>query len=962
MQRVYLDAQGRKRPGPGPDGAAKQMLGAATYPLADGGTAAAACWLYRDAQPGGTVILGEGPETGLACWDASALAAIVGIHFSATGLAQVDAERVRRLEPDVVIIAVDNDLSGTGQQAALRCAQRLHQAGIINIRLALPPREWEGVPLGDTKGTDWLDVLAHLGPERTGALLRERAEPYVPSPPTAVPAEVLPLHRLRPCPVAPSPPVRLPPAEARALTTTLTRQAVQQPDGVTVVPCQTGLGKSHAIREALQDPATPPTLVVAPTTALVTALATTGPPTLGRYLGRSPDPASPGHCLRFPQIEDLGAQRRSIVAHECQHCPHGLAAARHPDAKEKLLAALNRESYGGVLDLQDPAARQELQRDADRVKPCPWVQQRENLRLYPHATASQAAYNWDHAATLDKTTPGQPPRQVVLDEAPPTVDEVVIDLTTLGQWLATHAAEAATPPAGLEPERWTDLHSQMDTWLRTLARLLGQHPERCNYPVTTADLDLPALIALLAVYPRALDGLRPEAVRTDAQGRRVLTPLRALDTLKQALEQGLVWLHQGTLILQTPSRYLREWLAGTRPLTLTDATPRLLLRALVQAGPPVLAETPHLTFHLHPGRLHGRAAARDPEELQDLKQVLETAARATPGRVCALLNSKTLANQVRRLITQGELAGWQPEDAERIGWFGRHDRGQNDWIGCQQLILWGVPRPPPHVMERLYEAERTFAAQAGIHWQPWNAERTLQWFALPYASAAGGGLELAARLPTNPDQAAWERDTLTAQVMQGAGRLRPLATPDRPLAVHVYTHYPLAGHGLWFDQVHPPLPRASGTPSRAQWRQDLQEDSQARYDLARAAGHRSRRTINAWLKAQGLAGLGGATYRQLLAQAAAEAEIEPATVPEPALEGALERVVDFLQAGPLPASLDEQAALILEYASSVDAVVDRLAGLLLARVLLTARAGRRPAPLAFHPFTTTVTGTAPPGS
>src|SRR5512147_383814 len=215
VQRIYLDAQGRKRPGPGPDGTPKQMLGAATYPLAEGGTAAAACWLHRNAQPGGTVILCEGPETGLACWEASALEAIVGIHFSATGLAQVDAERVRRLQPAQVILAVDNDLSGTGQQAALRCAQRLHQAGVVNLRIALPPRNWEGIPLGDAKGTDWLDVLARLGPAQTGALLLNSAEPYGPPLSAPVPAEVLPLHRLRPCPAAPSPPVRLPPAEAR---------------------------------------------------------------------------------------------------------------------------------------------------------------------------------------------------------------------------------------------------------------------------------------------------------------------------------------------------------------------------------------------------------------------------------------------------------------------------------------------------------------------------------------------------------------------------------------------------------------------------------------------------------------------------------------------------------------------------------------------------------------------------
>ena len=193
--------------------------------------------------------------------------------------------------------------------------------------------------------------------------------------------------------------------------------------------------------------------------------------------------------------------------------------------------------------------------------------------------------------------------------------------------------------------------------------------------------------------------------------------------------------------------------------------------------------------------------------------------------------------------------------------------------------------------------------------------------------------------------------------MQGGGRLRPLATPGLPLEVHVYTHYPLAGHGLWFDQVHPPGPRTGGTPSRAQWHQDLRDDSQARYELARTAGHRSRRTINAWLKAHGLAGLGGATYQQLLAQAAAEADLDPATVPEPALERALDRVVDFLHAGPLPVSLEEQAALTLEYASSVDAVVDRLAGLWLARILLTVRAQRGPVP-----SLTAVAGAGPPST
>ncbi|HYA52441.1 MAG TPA: hypothetical protein VEG33_14875 [Streptosporangiaceae bacterium] len=624
--------------------------------------------------------------------------------------------------------------------------------------------------------------------------------------------------------------------------------------------------------------------------------------------------------------------------------------------------------------------RRDLHALANRVTPCPWLAHRARLRLYPHVAASHAAYNQDHAQLLAKTGAGLPPRQVVIDESPPLFDETVITLDSLSQWLAKNSADAAYPPEGMAPATWAALNGNLDTALRALARWLGTHPDTANHRLTAAELDLPQLIDTLAAFPRALDGLRPEAVLKDSHGARCVVPLRALEDLKQALELGTAWIHHGQLHLLVPTRWVREVLAKTRPVTLTDATPRLLLRTLADAYHPLPVATPHLSIQLHTGRLHGKGSAKDPRELEDLVRELERRVeQAGPGRV-GVLTHKTLAAQVRRRVKQGQVRGWRPEEVARIGWFGCHDRGQNAWRDLTVLIQWGLHRPAPVVMERLYEAERALAGQAGVSWQPWSNARTEQWWALPYRAADGSGLELAAKLPDNPDQAAWERDGLTATTVQVIGRLRAVQRPDQALEVHIHTHYPLAGHGLWLDQVHAPGPRAGGQQSRAQWRQDVQDNCRARFELARAEGAQSRRTINQFLQDQGLPTLGAGKYQELLAAVLAEtpeatageslaaapaatagavvaavpaptagevlAEVPVATagavvaaVPAPtagaarALAAALDRLLDFLHAGPLPAALDALIALVLLYAARASGLDDRRAGLLLARVL-----------------------------
>ena len=940
VQRIYLDPGGYKRPGPGPEGASKQMLGAATYRLQEQAESyAGACWLYHNARPGLIVILCEGPETGLTCWDAGNLEPIVGIHFSANGLAQVDADLIKRLEPAGIIIAADNDVSGTGQRAARHCAYRLHQAGLPHLAIATPPRAIDGVPIGTEKGCDWLDVLAHAGREKTGALLlTECAVPYQVSPFDPITAitpsapSVTPLHRLRTTATAPTPPTPIDLEQAQAANQHYLEQALHTPAGITLLAGQTGIGKSHAIQAALADPTTPPTLVLAPTHALVEAVVanSTAPGQLQQYVGRNPEPSSPGHCLRFPKLADLQAGRRSIVAHECHACPYGLAASSHPNANEKLLYVLNHELYEGCLDLQDSQVRQELQTVASQVTPCPWLQQRHQLPHCRHVAASHAAFNQDHTRRLDKAAGEIEVRQVVFDESPPCFEETAINLDTLSQWLIKNAADAAWPPDEMDAADWQSLNHQMDTALRRLGELLGQHLTAYNHPLTAADLDVPQLIATLEAFPRVLDGLRPEAVIKDPRGQRLQVPLRALEDLKEAITLGTAWIHQGVLRLSVPTRFTHTLLEHQRSVLVTDATPRLFLRTLADHYYPLQGATPNQTLHLHVGRQHGKGSADDDRELYDLLREMEEAvARQGAGGV-AVMTHKTLAEKVIQRIKAGQVPGWRSADSRQVGWFGRHDRGQNDWLELRQLIIWGVHRPPPDLLQRQYEAERALATQAGHHWQPWSPERAEQWLLLPYAAADHGGLELAAKMPVNPDQADWERDWVTANMVQCIGRLRALRRPDERLEVHLHTHYPLAGHGLWLDQVHLPRPRVGGQQPRHEWQQEQQADCRERYQLALAAGvRRSRREINRFLKAQGLPVLSGATYQKLLAET--QQDLGVTGVDD--LEEATERILAFLEAEPIPAQVGELVNLALEYAASVTEEGDRVAGTLLARAL-----------------------------
>ncbi|MDN0074022.1 toprim domain-containing protein [Crenobacter sp. SG2303] len=138
LHRIYLTPDGHKARPTDPETGelldAKKLLTAR-----EGAMRGAAIRLYEPRN--GEMAVCEGPETALGVWLGSGLP--VWSCVSAWGLEHVS---LPESVTDIHIMA-DNDVSGTGQQAAKKLAKRLLDEA-RRIRLLIP----------STPGTDWLDV------------------------------------------------------------------------------------------------------------------------------------------------------------------------------------------------------------------------------------------------------------------------------------------------------------------------------------------------------------------------------------------------------------------------------------------------------------------------------------------------------------------------------------------------------------------------------------------------------------------------------------------------------------------------------------------------------------------------------------------------------------------------------------------------------------------------------------
>ncbi len=713
-----------------------------------------------------------------------------------------------------LLVFADRDPSKTGQIAGARLVTRARAVG-IPAWLLLPP-----LPFGDK--ADWNDIHQRAGVDGLRAAvtvamdgceaaLSEWAAVAADSVHPASRASVMSLDIIRDAEgPASDPVVRISLDEATARTASFIRDFLGDRGSVPrLLAADPGTGKSHILATMARDmqahPAAPSLAVVTPTIDLADAVA--GKAHGRRRHGRSGDQDDAGYCHIHPEIEPYSEQWRSVVAHKCRECPHGQAA----------------------MDLLRPGGSTG---DLSGVEPCHHLLHLTSVRAEPVATMAAAGFEGDPTMELRRVR-GLPVdrRRMAFDDVSDLADHRMVRPDQISAWIRA-ARWASSQDRGSADKKRIERGVLCEKAIPELQRLVqavaghdGEQQVRIDPQQWTVLIDL-------ATDPvmEWMDATAAEAVHADAEGKTEI-PLRALKGLALAIRRGTAWLQKGVLLFAAPTSLASA--VTSRGAMIMDATPSPAVRDIVEALGGQIEEVRLAQDSLEVVQVldgsHGKTVCESPKsqgrEIEAFEYHYQQAMALYGADAVAALTHKAFAEAIRaRHIdpTTGEVAqGWGS-----VGWFGRHNRGQNDWEDKVFLMVWGVPQLSPSLAERCYMADRQAVIEAceaadkavPDHWmQEWDGTRAVRWARVPGQAKA---LQYEGYASDWIDQ--WSRAWTTAEIVQGNGRLRATRRTE-PLIVELHGTFALtADYGMEIHRME------RGGRTRLEYGRDRKADQQER--------------------------------------------------------------------------------------------------------------------------------------
>ncbi len=849
IHEVFVNEAGEKAPGP--DGEAKKMLGGSGVTYLPG----------QGTIDGNRVILvGEGLETVL-----SGIAGISTPEVSPAAIVCYNNGNMKKLilpeglktEGTRILILVDRDLPrgqvkdsngilrwrpGAGQEAAADLARKLVKVG-WNVSLALPP------PLPGVEKPDWNDVWI-TDPESCRDLLLVALRR-----PLSTEGEIIPIGTIEPGPDDYLPVHRLPLKETPEV---IREFIVQEKKGILQIT--TGAGKSTGLANALPDLEATLTVVRDLEKGQEYETKTNGAAVL--YRGRTEE-EGPGQCLVIPEVRDLGEKRRSIMAHECATCVHGL---------------LSQASLGSTT------AREKLdQMGVQEGQECSWVRQISTLSLSRHVICTEAALQGrpDHLLNFEDYRTGRKvARKIIFDDCFRTFDTFGdgIRIEDISLWIARIDREINLRRESGEDSAWLEtLRPSLESLAGMIARSAGSH-ERImldNLPAPERFTDWGEFSAFLRGGKRkekALDGLSPEKV-VRLNGKREI-PLRALLDLARAISEGTVFVDRGILNGTFPSLAADILAEPAREVLILDATPTPDVRQAVEN-----AGGTHREIHVHQdnlrttqfiGRLHGRSSLTNiSAEIKHAIRAVEEAIREVGGdpSAVAFLTHMPLADKLKNIR---EFKGVE------VGYFGPDQRAHDRWRGKRLLVVFGVPLRPD--LRTIY--------QHCNQELDWSGVRNFQAVPIPHEISGKQALMTGSSLPEDPEIRQWEREFATAEIIQAIGRLRAVQRLGEDLAAWVITHYPLAPiYGFEINAIRREGGRTSREYIETRW-----EDTSQRFMIAVSQGGNSFREINRILSKNGLKTISPESYKKLREKA--DSLDIPEDIDMAALEDAIDEIIN----------------------------------------------------------------------
>jgi len=153
-----------------------------------------------------------------------------------------------------------------------------------------------------------------------------------------------------------------------------------------------------------------------------------------------------------------------------------------------------------------------------------------------------------------------------------------------------------------------------------------------------------------------------------------------------------------------------------------------------------------------------------------------------PGAPVSILTHKPLAEKLQeRLEKDDELGGLLAAGVLRLGWFGRDDRGSNRFAGSH-LLVFGIPVPPPVVMQGMWDETRALLFERGEDLPEWD-EKPEDRVRVVRRLPDGTEVPMRVLAPRDPLIREWWDHTLSSAVAQIAGRARPADKPGVEIQV-----------------------------------------------------------------------------------------------------------------------------------------------------------------------------------
>lgn len=619
-----------------------------------------------------------------------------------------------------------------------------------------------------------------------------------------------------------------------------------------------GVGKSTAAREIARASKLPLVIVV-PNHDLAKTYVD-GIPGARHYFGRQL-PAEDGTtteftCFKIPLVTQAGDKNHRPAQSLCRTCPHGMAGVLVNSADQGKIDAANKFFADRGLNPAGYSACRFL------YEGLPKSLSAEKL-VMPIQSFSDAAGDWFERDPFSGVPYRTTQRLVIFDERVDLAHEVTISPADVSGWRdslpkiqerlerSLRRLDELTNPSEAETEERKNAQGVLN--LMPEIDGLFQH-----LIVALATGEMPDATLIKEMDQKIRDAgasasgtARWERVSWNHESDEFFTPLRALATLAWSLKAGAARVKRNGLHCYEVAPVV-DWSVKRGSTIFLDATLSLPTRALIESAGGKIHDASadqNMTVTRIVGHLYARGKADHKgyeRSARAYMREIEKIAMAMPENSAILTHraylaySNTMEDKVedkahpnRKIkagnpeVTKADFEAWT---GRKIGWFGKHDRGQDDWKGMHLAIV-GMPIMGSDAWASAYACARSAMLSAGApddDWPEFNGKD--DW----------GDGNNGVPLPLQPQVRAWLLDDYAGTIAQAVGRNRAVDHKGEPLTVQLWggiqspeMDQALARHGVRIQAATPNPIHRDGAHGRE--KTDIKLIDQA-INLVQAAG------------------------------------------------------------------------------------------------------------------------------